>query len=84
MDNFSLLSILTFLVIGLVTLNALSYYVNKLIKLPDIILMLILGIIYGTVSFFTKLPLPKVDINPDIILFVLLEHKKYAFSIFAK
>ncbi len=72
MHDSSVLSLLVFVVIGLVTLNAISYYANKLISLPNIIWTLLLGVTYGLAVQLTDLPLPEVSLSPEVVLFVFV------------
>ena len=72
MHGSSVLSLLVFVVIGLVTLNAISYYANKLISLPNIIWTLLLGVTYGLAVQLTDLPLPEVSLSPEVVLFVFV------------
>jgi CPA1 family monovalent cation:H+ antiporter len=59
-------------VLGLITLNALSYYSSKQMLLPSIIWTVIIGIAYGFISHFRLLPLPELELKPEIVLFLFV------------
>ena len=60
------------LVIGLFVLNALAYYSRKLMLFPDIIWILILGLVYGFISLYQSDYLPQVSLDADLILFAFV------------
>ncbi len=72
MHDSSLINLIIFVISGLVTLNALSYYSERLKLFPDVIWVLCLGMIYGAVNHFELLDLPDLYLEPNIILFVLV------------
>ena len=59
-------------VLGLITLNALSYYSSKQMLLPSIIWTVIIGVAYGFISHFRLLPLPELELKPEIVLFLFV------------
>jgi len=59
-------------VVGLIALNALSYYSSKQKLLPSIIWTVIIGIAYGFTSHFRLLPLPELELKPEIVLFLFV------------
>lgn len=70
--NISLTAVI-FIVGGLIGLNALSYYSQKVKILPDIIWILILGVIYGFLSKdFKGLTLPTVELNESVIFYIFV------------
>lgn len=72
MHESSILTILIFVVAGLVIFNVVSYYANKLIKLPNIVWVLLLGVGYGLCEKYTDLPFPELYLNPEIVLFIFV------------
>lgn len=72
MHEISLLTIIIFVISGLVGLNALTYYSERLMLLPDVIWILCLGLIYGGLSHYGICQLPELRLNPTLILFVLV------------
>lgn len=65
-------------VAGLIALNALSYYSSKQRLLPPIIWTVLLGLVYGFVSHFELLPLPELELQPEIVLFLFVPLLVYA------
>lgn len=59
-------------VVGLIALNALSYYSSKQMLLPGIIWTVIIGIAYSFISHFSLLPLPGLELKPEIVLFLFV------------
>jgi CPA1 family monovalent cation:H+ antiporter len=59
-------------VVGLIALNALSYYSSKQKLLPGIIWTVIIGLVYSFVSHFRLLPLPELELKPEIVLFLFV------------
>lgn len=68
----SLPLVILFLVIGLFALNALTYYSRELMLFPDIIWVLILGLVYGGISLYQSEYLPQISLNADLILFAFV------------
>jgi len=59
-------------VVGLIALNALSYYSSKQKLLPGIIWTVIIGLVYSFVSHFRLLPLPELELEPEVVLFLFV------------
>ncbi len=59
-------------VVGLIVLNALSYYSSKQRLLPVIIWTVLIGLVYSFVSHFKLLPLPELELKPEIVLFLFV------------
>jgi CPA1 family monovalent cation:H+ antiporter len=72
MHDSSLMTLIAFIISGLVVLNALSYYSERLMLFPNVIWVLCIGMIYGALNHFELLNLPEVYLDPNIILFVLV------------
>ena len=72
MHDSSLVTLIIFVISGLVALNALSYYSERLMLFPSVIWVLCLGMIYGVLNHFERLHLPALYLDPNIILFVLV------------
>lgn len=72
MHNASLITIILFVISGLVCLNALSYYSERLMLFPSVIWVLCLGMLYGAMTHFGVLDLPALSLDPNMILFVLV------------
>jgi CPA1 family monovalent cation:H+ antiporter len=72
MHDPSLIALISFVIAGLVTLNALSYYSERLKLFPSVIWVLCLGMIYGALNHFELLHLPELYLDPNIILFALV------------
>jgi CPA1 family monovalent cation:H+ antiporter len=72
MHDSSLITLIIFVISGLVALNALSYYSERLMLFPSVIWVLCLGMIYGALNHFKLLHLPELYIDPNIILFALV------------
>lgn len=72
MHDSSLITLIIFIIFGLVALNALSYYSERLMLFPNVIWVLCLGMIYGALNHFRLVPLPELYLDPNIILFVLV------------
>jgi len=72
MQNQAIIFLIGFSVFGLVSLNALSYYSKRLMFLPDIIWVLVLGLLYATAAHFFNLGLPELILNPDLILYIFV------------
>lgn len=72
MDDSALLTIIVFIIFGLVGLTALSYYSERLMLLPDVIWVLCLGMIYGALSHYSIVDLPELRLDPALILFLLV------------
>ncbi|MFV8384363.1 cation:proton antiporter [Vibrio parahaemolyticus] len=64
--------LIIFAVSGLVLLNALSYYSAKLHAFPDIIWVLLLGVVYAVFSTFFDWGLPTLSLSPDIVLYIFV------------
>jgi CPA1 family monovalent cation:H+ antiporter len=72
MHDSSLITLIIFVISGLVALNALSYYSERLMLFPSVIWVLCFGMIYGALNHFELLHLPELYLDPNIILFVLV------------
>ena len=72
MHDSSLISLIVFIISGLVSLNALSYYSERLMLFPNIIWVLCLGMVYGAMNHFDIIELPELYLDPNIILFGLV------------
>ncbi|MDX2505035.1 MAG: sodium:proton antiporter [Gammaproteobacteria bacterium] len=72
MHDSSLITLIIFVISGLVALNALSYYSERLMLFPNVIWVLCIGMIYGALNHFELLHLPELYLDPNIILFVLV------------
>ncbi len=72
MHDTSLITLIIFVISGLVALNALSYYSERLMLLPNVIWVLCLGMIYGALNHFELFHLPELYLDPNLILFVLV------------
>ena len=72
MHDSSLITLIVFVISGLVVLNALSYYSERLMLFPSVIWVLCLGMIYGVLNHFKLLHLPELHLDPNIILFALV------------
>ena len=72
MHDSSLITLIIFVIFGLIALNALSYYSERLMLFPSVIWVLCLGMIYGALNHFELLHLPELYLDPDIILFALV------------
>lgn len=72
MHDSSLITLIIFVISGLVALNALSYYSERLMLFPSVIWVLCLGMIYGALNHFKLLNLPELYLDPNIILFALV------------
>ena len=59
-------------VVGLIALNALSYYSSKQKLLPGIIWTVLIGIVYSFISHFKLLPLPELELKPEVVLFLFV------------
>jgi CPA1 family monovalent cation:H+ antiporter len=59
-------------VLGLIALNALSYYSSKQKLLPAIIWTVLIGLVYSFISHFRLLPLPELELKPEIVLFLFV------------
>jgi len=59
-------------VVGLIILNALSYYSSKQMLLPGIIWTMIIGLVYSFISHMKLLPLPELELKPEIVLFLFV------------
>ncbi len=59
-------------VAGLIALNALSYYSSRQRLLPAIIWTVIIGLLYSFVSHFGLLPLPELELEPEVVLFLFV------------
>ncbi len=70
--NGSIVSIVLFGVSGLVALNALSYYSHRWMIFPDIVWILLLGVLYGGVSHFFDWGLPELHLNPELVLYAFV------------
>ncbi len=71
MHDSSLITLIIFMISGLVALKALSYYSERLMLFPSVIWVLCLGMIYGALNHFKLLHLPELYLDPNIILFAL-------------
>ena len=78
MDESAVLTILVFAVAGLITLNVIAHYADRFIRLPNIIWLLLLGVVYGAFSRFTQLPFPEINLNPEVVLFVFVPFLVFA------
>jgi len=72
MHDSSLITLIVFFISGLVGLNALSYYSERIMLFPSVIWVLCIGMLYGALSHFGLLDLPALYLDPNIILFVLV------------
>ena len=72
MHDSSIITLIIFIIFGLVALNALSYYSERLMLFPSVIWVLCLGMIYGALNYFEQLHLPELYLDPNIILFALV------------
>jgi CPA1 family monovalent cation:H+ antiporter len=68
----SLITLIIFVITGLVALNALSYYSERIMLFPSVIWVLCLGMVYGALNHFKLLDLPELYLDPHIILFALV------------
>ncbi len=59
-------------VVGLIALNALSYFSSRQRLLPGIIWTVLLGVVYSLISHFKLLPLPELELKPDVVLFLFV------------
>ena len=59
-------------VVGLIALNALSYYSSRQKLLPGIIWTVLIGIVYSFISHFKLLPLPELELKPEVVLFLFV------------
>jgi len=59
-------------VVGLIALNALSYYSSKQKLLPGIIWTVLVGLVYSFISHIKLLPLPELELKPEIVLFLFV------------
>ena len=59
-------------VVGLIALNALSYYSSRQSLLPGIIWTVLIGLVYSFISHIKLLPLPELELKPDIVLFLFV------------
>ncbi|MDA8597234.1 cation:proton antiporter [Candidatus Pacebacteria bacterium] len=66
----TIFSFIAFISLAFVALNALAYYTRRVSFLPEIIWVLLLGIGYGFVSTVTELP--RLDLEPELVLFVFV------------
>jgi CPA1 family monovalent cation:H+ antiporter len=66
------LLVTVFAVVGLVGLNALSYYSMKRLVLPNVVWVLLIGVIYGALARFTNLGFPRIGLKPDLILWLFV------------
>ena len=71
MQEMSFLMI-AFFVFGLVGLNALTYYSHRIMVLPDIVWVLLLGVLYGILSRYAGLGLPDIALNSHLVLYVFV------------
>jgi CPA1 family monovalent cation:H+ antiporter len=67
----SALLITVFAVVGLVGLNALSYYSKKWMLLPDVIWVLLAGVAYGAVARGNT-AVPELTLTPTLILWLFV------------
>ena len=72
MHDSSIITLIIFVISGLIALNALSYYSERLMLFPSVIWVLCLGMIYGAANHFELLHLPELYLDPNTILFVLV------------
>ena len=72
MHDSSIITLIIFVISGLIALNALSYYSERLMLFPSVIWVLCLGMIYGALNHFKLLHLPELYLDPNIILFALV------------
>lgn len=72
MDNEILQTFIIFSVFGLVALNALTYYSSKVMFLPEIILILLFGLLYGGLSSYSVINLPQISLGADFILYAFV------------
>jgi CPA1 family monovalent cation:H+ antiporter len=68
MQNMTLFPVI-FIVSGLIGLNVLSYYANKNRVFPDVIWVLLLGLIYGFLSHQPTIGLPIVQLHESLVLY---------------
>jgi CPA1 family monovalent cation:H+ antiporter len=72
MHNDVFIYLIGFAVLGLITLNALSYYSHRLMILPDIIWVLVLGLCYASAAQFSDIGLPELRLDPNLVLYVFV------------
>jgi CPA1 family monovalent cation:H+ antiporter len=72
MHDSSLITLIILVISGLVGLNALSYYSERLMLFPSVIWVLCLGMIYGALTHFGLFHLPELHLDPKMILFVFV------------
>ena len=72
MNNELLQTLIIFFVLGLVSLNALTYYSNKIMLFPDIIWILLLGLLYSGLSHYAVIDIPQVSLDADFILYAFV------------
>jgi CPA1 family monovalent cation:H+ antiporter len=72
MNNELLQTLIIFFVLGLVSLNALTYYSNKIMLFPDIIWILLLGLLYSGLSHYAIIDIPQVSLDANFILYVFV------------
>ena len=65
-----LLCTIVFGVVGLITLNALSYYSQRWMILPDVVWVLLLGVAYGGLTFWWNLP--PLNLSSELILYAFV------------
>ncbi|UTV29483.1 cation:proton antiporter [Photobacterium atrarenae] len=71
MNSLSFVAI-AFVVLSLVGLNALTYYSHRTRLLPDIVWVLLLGVLYGFLSTTTELGLPEITLNSELVLYAFV------------
>jgi len=71
MHELTLLSVF-FVVIGFIGLNVLSYYANKKNVFPDVIWVLLAGLLYGYLSQQPSFGLPVIKLNVSLILYLFV------------
>jgi len=65
-----ILCAVVFGVVGLVTLNALSYYSQRWMILPDVVWVLLLGVIYGSLDLWWNVP--PLNLSSELILYAFV------------
>lgn len=80
MFSIELKSSILFLIIGLLTLNILAYLTRKSKFLPDIIWVLVLGLVYSLFSHFYPSSFPEIFIDPDLVFLIFVPLLVFASS----
>ena len=72
MPEFTILTAITFAVVGLVVLNALSYYTQRIKIFAPIIWVLLIGFAYGALAKFTSFGCPELPLDPEVVLYAFV------------